>query len=195
MAKPQSAFSVRIDEKLLRERLRRLEDIGAAGRQAAHRLLNSVADATMGRAANNLKTGGTNAKFDLTRSFGRNLSSIGRNRLLMKVYNDAPHAAFVEFGTKAEGKASPKNRETEAMRRDAGYVYGLGVSPLPPLDKITEWTRIKGLPEEAAYPIARKIAAVGIPAQPYLGPAAAYERSQAVRRMRQAGMVIRRRAP
>lgn len=38
----------------------------------------------------------------------------------------------------------------------------------PPLDVIKEWTRIKGLPEGIAYPIARKIGQEGIAARPFI---------------------------
>ena len=34
---------------------------------------------------------------------------------------------------------------------------------MPPLDAIKEWTRIKGIPEEAAFPIAKKIQEEGYP--------------------------------
>lgn len=38
---------------------------------------------------------------------------------------------------------------------------GRGPGKMPPLEAIREWTRLKGIPERAAWPIARKIARVG----------------------------------
>ena len=56
-------------------------------------------------------------------------------------------------------------KENEGYRLAVSYpFYGKfideGRNPstrMPPLDAIKEWTRIKGIPEELAYPIARKI--------------------------------------
>jgi hypothetical protein len=39
--------------------------------------------------------------------------------------------------------------------------YGRRPGKFPPLKKIIEWTRYKGIPESAAFPIARKIALEG----------------------------------
>ena len=42
-----------------------------------------------------------------------------------------------------------------------------GTKP-PPISKLKEWLRIKGLPESAAFPIAKKIGRFGIKATPFL---------------------------
>jgi hypothetical protein len=55
--------------------------------------------------------------------------------------------------------------ENEGYRLAISYPFygkfideGRGPSTrMPPLDAIKEWTRIKGIPEEAAFPIAKKI--------------------------------------
>lgn len=41
----------------------------------------------------------------------------------------------------------------------------------PPINKIKEWTKSKGIPERAAYPIAMKIYKFGIPPRPFIKPA------------------------
>lgn len=41
----------------------------------------------------------------------------------------------------------------------------------PPISKIKEWTKQKGIPEKAAYPIAMKIYKFGIPPKPFIKPA------------------------
>src|SRR5262245_5044325 len=53
----------------------------------------------------------------------------------------------------------------------APYVE-LGTRPhWPPLDAIREWCRVRGIPETAAFPIARAIARRGLPERPFLYPA------------------------
>lgn len=57
----------------------------------------------------------------------------------------ADHGVFVENGRRPGGK-------------------------MPPVDRISEWCRIKGIPERAAWPIARSIWRFGIPPTPFWGP-------------------------
>lgn len=47
---------------------------------------------------------------------------------------------------------------------DYGYYVDKGRKPgkMPPVSKILEWTRLKGIPEKAAWPIARSIGKFGI---------------------------------
>src|SRR5262245_3364065 len=48
----------------------------------------------------------------------------------------------------------------------------MGTRPhFPPLDAIREWCRVRGIPESAAFPIARQIARRGLPERPFLFPA------------------------
>jgi HK97 gp10 family phage protein len=64
--------------------------------------------------------------------------------LSVSVGSTAKYAPFIEFGT------SPH---------------------FPPLEPIRAWCRRKGIPEEAAYPIARAISERGTPERPFLYPA------------------------
>jgi hypothetical protein len=60
-----------------------------------------------------------------------------------------------------------------------GPFIEFGTSPhFPPLEPIKEWCSRHGLPESAAFPIARKIAAHGTPERPFMFPAAESERDQ-----------------
>jgi hypothetical protein len=60
------------------------------------------------------------------------------------VYSTAKHAPFIEFGTAPH---------------------------FPPVDKIRAWCGRKGIPESAAFPIARAISERGTPERPWLYPA------------------------
>ena len=60
------------------------------------------------------------------------------------VYSDAVHAPFIEFGTRPH---------------------------FPPLEPIRKWCASHGIPESAAFPIAKGIADHGTPERPFLYPA------------------------
>lgn len=64
--------------------------------------------------------------------------------LSIGVGSTAHYAPYVEFGTRPH---------------------------FPPLEPIREWCRSRGIPESAAFPIARKISEVGTPERPFLYPA------------------------
>lgn len=57
----------------------------------------------------------------------------------------------------------------EFTMADHGVYVDRGRRPgrFPPLEAIREWARIKGIPESAAFPIARRIAEEGIAARPF----------------------------
>lgn len=65
--------------------------------------------------------------------------------LEVRVESTAPHSPYIEFGTAPH---------------------------FPPLAPIRAWCARKGLPESAAFPIAKKISEVGTPERPFLYPAA-----------------------
>lgn len=52
---------------------------------------------------------------------------------------------------------------------DHGVFVDEGRKPgkMPPVDSIKEWTRLKGIPEKAAWPIARSIGRFGIKPTPF----------------------------
>jgi HK97 gp10 family phage protein len=106
---------------------------------------------------------------------GRLKSSIVMTRakqsdLTSKVIVNANYAPYVEFGTKSKVDI-PQGLEQYALQFKAS---GGNFADL--LDSIELWARKKGIPQEAAYPIARKIANEGVSAQPFLFPAWEKER-------------------
>jgi hypothetical protein len=92
-------------------------------------------------AKNNVKEIDAYDTHELFNSIKYNISAKG---LRVVVYSDAKHAPFIEFGT------SPH---------------------WPPIDKIRAWCGRKGIPESAAFPIARAISERGTPERPWLYPA------------------------
>jgi HK97 gp10 family phage protein len=77
--------------------------------------------------------------------------------LAIWVGSTSHYAPFVEFGTRPH---------------------------FPPLDAIRNWCRVKGIPESAAFPIAKKIAEHGTAAQPFMRPALAVGKRNHLTRLR-----------
>lgn len=105
---------------------------------------------------------------------------VGKDTVEAQVYNTVQYAPFVEFGTKSHVDVP------EELTVYAQQFRGRGGSFDELLDSIERWAHLKGLPPEAAYPIARKIAREGRKAQPYLFPAVEKERPNLERRIKEA---------
>ena len=73
----------------------------------------------------------------------------------------------ISFEVKFEGVSST----VEFSMADYGVYVDGGRRPgkMPPLSKIKEWTRVKGIPEKYAFPIARNIGKFGIAARLFFG--------------------------
>lgn len=92
-------------------------------------------------ARRNIKTNDSYASGELYDSIVAEVSARG---LAIWVGSVSPYAPFVEFGTRPH---------------------------FPPLDAIRRWCSLKGIPESAAFPIAKKISEAGTPEQPFMAPA------------------------
>lgn len=59
--------------------------------------------------------------------------------------------------------------DIEFEMADYGIFVDKGRRPgkMPPIDKIKPWMQLRGIPEKWAFPIARKIGKLGIPATPF----------------------------
>lgn len=101
-----------------------------------------------------LKQSDTYATGDLYDSVVTEVSARG---LAIWVGSQSPYAAYVEFGTRPH---------------------------FPPLDAIRAWCRVKGIPESAAFPIARQISVRGTPAIPFMRTALAVGRRHHLERIR-----------
>ena len=73
---------------------------------------------------------------------------------------------------KSEAKIEGNKAVVQVFAEDYFRFVDQGRSPgrFPPLEPIRQWTRLKGISEDAAFPIARKIAERGIPALNILNP-------------------------
>lgn len=111
------------------------------------------------------------AKRNAPVNVGRLRSSIAaepvrnKKKPFASVVVNARYAPYVEFGTK-QNVSIPSGLESYAaqFKSSGGNFADL-------LSNIKQWCRNKGIPEEAAYPIAVKIAREGVSAQPFLFPA------------------------
>lgn len=80
------------------------------------------------------------------------------------------YAAYIEFGTRKFAASYISSLPAE-WEQFAAQFKGGGGSFIELVKNITEWVRLKGIDQKAAYPIALKILRDGIKPQPYLYPA------------------------
>lgn len=113
-----------------------------------------TADEIFDLARRNIKQMDSYASGDLYDSIVTEVTARG---MAIYVGSTSPHAPFIEFGTRPH---------------------------FPPLEPIRRWCRIRGLPEEAAFPIARQIALRGTPELPFLRPALLQGKRNHLARMR-----------
>lgn len=98
-----------------------------------------------------------------------------RNSISIEVRSRASAGLSNDGASAAIGTNKPHGPAVEFGRR-AG-------KKMPPVEEIRAWARRKGIPEDAAFAIARKIAREGTPAAPFLFPAFEEERPKFVRRL------------
>lgn len=72
---------------------------------------------------------------------------------------------------------------------DYGIYVDQGRRPgkMPPISNIADWCRVKGIPQTAAFPIARKIGKEGIPATPFFSSTVESTRDTLVQELAIAG--------
>jgi HK97 gp10 family phage protein len=117
----------------------------------------------------------TEAKLNAPVNFGRLRSSIVTTKakptdLVASTVVNVNYAPYVEFGTKSKVKVP------QGLERYALDFQGKGGSFDSLLNSIEDWVKKKGIPSEAAYPIALNIAREGVSARPFLFPAWEKER-------------------
>lgn len=138
---------------------------------------------------------------ELGQAIGRAVHEMARTarRLAPKAFSTLTNAISGQQPSSVEGLVIAATNYARAVEEGTG-VYGLSAAPsgrMPPVQHILEWVRVKriaprepGMDErDLAWAIARRIAARGTPAQPFMRPA--YEQ-HAGRAMRAIDAAIRR---
>lgn len=109
---------------------------------------------------------GAKRRVRVDRGFLRNTIAVGDNEALVQ-------ALSTNAGNDAAGiRLSSETTEAVAGTYSSyGPPVEFGSRPhFPPVAAIREWAKRKGIPEEAAFPIARAIAERGTPPSPFLFP-------------------------
>jgi len=97
-----------------------------------------------------------------------------------KIGNNVDYAPYVEFGTGIKVFISPEWADFASQ-----FKGKTGIKWDDALDEIKQWCRLKGIPEESAYPILVTILKDGIEANPFLYPAFNYGRKQFYEKIKQ----------
>ena len=114
---------------------------------------------------------------DLFRSIRPVLS---RNKLSVRIGSNKEYAAFVEFGTKSKAQIPAELSQMAAQFKQPGTGDFDTF-----LKDIKQWCKKKGIPEQAAFPIAMKLINVGQKPQPFLYPAFKKHRDKYVQALKQ----------
>lgn len=88
------------------------------------------------------------------------------NRLSAKVWTNVEYAPYVEFGTKSKVSVP-----AEIMQYASQFMGSTKGTFKDLVEQIKLWCKRKGIPPEAAFPIALEIAIVGSNPHPHLYPA------------------------
>lgn len=92
------------------------------------------------------------------------------SKLAVTISANTDYAAYIEFGTRKFAAAYVSTLPPEWQQFAAQFKGAQEGSFAEFIFRIMGWIKRKGIPEEAAYPIAIKILREGIKAQPFLYP-------------------------
>ena len=164
-------ISVKADIKSIQKTLKALDSLGEKVRKSAEREIERSARNIERKAKTNAPSGVSNR---LKTSIDVRGSGLSR-----EVYTDVRYAPYVEFGTKSKVEIPP-GLEGYAMQ-----FKGKKGGSYEDLEKnIKRWAHLKGIPEEAVYPIIKSILHKGTKAQPFLFPAFFAEQPQLLKRLK-----------
>lgn len=149
-----------------------LNQFGVEGERLAKAIVQSTADKVV-----------LDAKRLAPANLGKLRQSIGKesemNGFVARIFAGERYAPYVEFGT---GTYVQVPAELQAI---AIQYKGKGTGSFEQfLQAIRDWCRNKGIPEEAAYPIAMSILRKGVRPQPFLYPAYVQGRKELIITMR-----------
>lgn len=164
-------ISVKADIKSIQKTLKALDSLGEKVRKSAEKEIERSARNIERKAKTNAPSGVSNR---LKTSIDVRGSGLSR-----EVYTDVKYAPYVEFGTKSKVEIPP-GLEGYAMQ-----FKGKKGGSYEDLEKnIKRWAHLKGIPEEAVYPIIKSILHKGTKAQPFLFPAFFAEQPQLLKRLK-----------
>lgn len=160
-----------VNTKQLQQALRKLEQAGSEIRTKGELEIERSARIIESQAKRNAPTGASNRL--------KTSIDVRGSKLTREVYTDVKYAPYVEFGTKSKVDIPP-GLEGYAMQ-----FKGSGGGSFKDFEKsIKRWAQLKGIPEEAVYPIMMSILHNGIKAQPFLFPAFFAEQPQLLKRLK-----------
>lgn len=120
----------------------------------------------------------------------RRVATIEVKRSLVTIESGAKQRVKVDQGELRNSISHQTSNRGLSGRVGTNKVHGppteFGRRPgvMPPVEPIRRWAKRKGIDEDAAFPIARKIAREGTPPAPFLFPPFEEERPKFVRRLR-----------
>jgi HK97 gp10 family phage protein len=156
-------ITAQVNTKDLQRVLRKLEDAESQIRKNGEVAIEASARKIESQAKRNAPTGVSNrlkASIDVRGS-----------KLEREVFTDVKYAPFVEFGTKSKVDIPPGLEGYAMQFKDFEA-------------SIKRWAQLKGIPEEAVYPIMKSILHNGTKAQPFLFPAFFAEQPQLIKKLK-----------
>ena len=132
------------------------------GKEGQKRVRQEISDELM-IAANDVRNKAVQ-RVPVNQGFLRNSIEVQGKDLVWIVQATADYAEYQEFGTKTMVNV-PAEMKDAAMAVNSGKKSYQSFK-----DAIAEWMRLKGIPEQALYPIMAKIMEVGIRPRPFMYP-------------------------
>ena len=163
-------ISIKADIQSTKNVLKALDSLGDKVRRSAEREIERSARNIERDAKRKAPTGANNRL--------KTSIDVRGSQLSREVFTDVKYAPYMEFGTKSKVEIPP-GLEGYAMQFKGG-----GGSYEDFEASIKRWAQLKGIPEEAVYPIMKSILHKGVKAQPFLFPAFFAEQPQLLKRLK-----------
>ena len=163
-------ISIKADIQSTKNVLKALDSLGDKVRRSAEREIERSARNIERDAKRKAPTGANNRL--------KTSIDVRGSKLTREVFTDVKYAPYMEFGTKSKVEIPP-GLEGYAMQFKGG-----GGSYEDFEASIKRWAQLKGIPEEAVYPIMKSILHKGVKAQPFLFPAFFAEQPQLLKRLK-----------
>lgn len=145
----------------INELIAKLTRLGTEGTRTANAIVSVVADMIVVDAKRNAP-----ADLGVIRQNIGKTTVVDGNKVTATIFSSAPESPFQEFGTGGKVVVPQEMADIAAtFKGKSGGDFKAFVLAL------TGWLQRHGIPEKAAYPVARKILLQGLRPQPFLYPA------------------------